>query len=183
METTNREGEGRSARVWQEAIDSPRPIYKDGDVLFINGLMFERVELTLDKTPLVRARMLFIIEDINDGDVHVATYWNRGQGIRNIYFGSIGTAFKLKYGADFRSQVRVWAARQQSYEFGKYQVETYLLPRMANKRLRQQRVTVQRRAYLALSKADQAKWRERYPYAVPYIVEGVDFEGDNLGRA
>lgn len=179
METTNRKGTERSAQVWQQGIDSERPKFNPDEVFWINGLMFELMEITGEKTPLVRGRFIFMIEDIATGEVHIATAWNRGQGVRNVRAGMIGTAFFKRFGNQYLGKIRLWAAAQRDPQFGKYQVETYLLPRLVSKKLRDQRTLIQRRAYEALSPADQAKWRELYPNAIRYVVEGHGFEGDH----
>ncbi len=139
------------------------------DCLIINGHTFRQVALDF-KPPLVRKRTLFIVEDIADGDVHIASYWNLGEGIRNISFGVIGKAFREKYGKDFRDKIRVWAAPQLSYEWGKYHLEVYMLPRLANKKLAATRAEVQRRYYFEMSEQDRFDWERMYPYAVPMVL-------------
>jgi len=137
--------------------------------LVINGHVFELVDLD-ERAPLVRKRTLFIVEDIETGLVHIASYWNRGEGIRRIYFGVIGKTLREKYGDDFRDKIRVWAAPQLSYEWGKYQLETYMLPRLANQKLAQTRADVQRRYYFEMSEQDRFDWERMYPYAVPLVA-------------
>jgi hypothetical protein len=147
--------------------------------LVINGHVFEQVELD-ERSPLIRQRTLFIVEDIESGEVHIACYWNRGEGIRRIHFGVIGKTLREKHGDAFREKIRVWAARQQSYEWGKYHLETYLLPRLANKKLAEARATVQRRYYFEMSDKDKFDWERMYPYAVGMVLRR---ETDHQRRA
>lgn len=137
--------------------------------LVINGHVFEQVDLD-EHSPLVRQRTLFIVEDIESGLVHVASYWSKGEGIRRIYFGVIGKALRDLHGNDFRDKIRVWAAKQLSYEWGKYHLETYMLPRLANKKLAEARATVQRRYYFEMSDQDKFDWERMYPYAVGMVL-------------
>lgn len=179
METTDRKGTERSAQVWQQGIDSERPVYKADEVFFVNGLMFERKEISPVKTPVVNGRFILMLEDVASDEVSISTAWNLGQTIRSVHAGLIGTAFKKKYGDNHLGKIRLWVAKQQDDRFGKYEVQNYFLPYLIDKRLRDTRTNVLRRFYESLSKGDQELWCEMYPFAVPHVVEDLGFEGDH----
>jgi hypothetical protein len=146
----------------------------------ILGIEFSPVDLEIASAATPLRKTIFIIEDIATGEVHVSENSRRSFGIKLIQAGNLGTLFKERFGKDFKGKVRVWWGHE-SATIEKYNIETYLLPRMVDKKRAGDRATVLRRAYDSMDIEMRQRWRERYPYAVEAVLTG--HEDYNLRRS
>jgi hypothetical protein len=123
--------------------------------------------------------VVFILEDIMTGLVTVQESFKRAHGLKLIQEGKLGKIFVERFGQDFRGKVRVWCANT-SADVEKYNIETYLLPRLVDKRAAKQRTAVMLRNYKQHDIEMRAYWRSRYPYAAEVVLK--DHEDYHLGR-
>lgn len=150
----------------------------DGRVSILD-VVFSQVDMETKPAATPLRKTIFIIEDIVTGEVHVSENSRRSFGIKLIQNGNLGTIFKERFGKDFKGKIRVWWGHENATT-EKYNIETYLLSRMVDKKRAGDRATVLRRGYDSMDIEMRQRWRERYPYAVEAVLK--DHEDYHLRR-
>lgn len=157
----------------------PMELRLSDDRVSILGVIFSQVDLEIEPAATPLRKTIFIIEDLATGEVHVSENSRRSHGIKLIQMGNLGTLFKERFGQDFKGKIRVWWGHECATT-EKYNIETYLIARMVDKKRAGVRASVLRRGYDSMDVEMRQRWRERYPYAVEAVLKG--HEDYNLRR-
>jgi hypothetical protein len=155
--------------------------FKLGDEqVVILGLAFTEVDMSVEPESSPLRRTIFVIEDLATGEVQVSECSRRSHGIALLRTGKLGVIFEKRFGKDYLGKVRVWWAHTAG-EIEKYQIETYLVARMADKKRAGDRIRVMRNQYERMNDDLRQKWRAKYPYAAEVVLK--DHEDYRLRRA
>lgn len=158
----------------------PMELKLSDDRVSILDVVFSQVDMEVAPAATALRKTIFIIEDIATGEVHVSENSRRSFGIKLIQAGNLGTLFKERFGKDFKGKIRVWWGHENATT-EKYNVETYLMSRLVDKKRADDRANVLRRAYDSMDIEMRQRWRERYPYTAEVVLKG--HEDYHLRRA
>lgn len=142
-------------------------------VVTMMGIHFRQISLDATPIPSPKRHTLFLIEDIETGEVYITENAKFSEGLQLIRCGRIGPQFKKRFGDEFKSRVRVYACNE-THRIDKYQLEIYLLALLVDRSRAAARARVMSRVYRQMHSDDRAEWHLKYPHTGHLITEVFD---------
>lgn len=144
----------------------------DGQINLM-GIAFRLVSLDSAPVATPMRRCIFIIEDIEAGDVHLTEAGKMSEGLQLIRAGRIGNVFKRRFGDNFKDRIRVYVCTSLKH-VDKYMMEIYLLGILADRARAAARMRVLSRFYKLMSTEDRREWNLKYPHTGQYLLTDYD---------